>query len=75
MLLLEAASKILEESVREKISTIASGEKFVILLSDFDGVQFRFSTLFEAKKYFLLSMRLACWKGNIRFEEGWWIDD
>jgi hypothetical protein len=71
MLLLEAGSKILEESVREKISNISSGEKFIILLSDFDGVQFRFSTLFEAKKYFLISMRLACWKGNCGLKRRW----
>jgi hypothetical protein len=64
MLLLQASSKILEEVVREKISTISSGEKFVIMLSDFDGVQFKFSTLFESKKFFLLSMRLYCWKGT-----------
>lgn len=82
MLLIESGSKILEESVREKLLNSESGEKFIILLSDFDGVQFKFSTQFETKKYFVLSMRLYCWKDLLDYgaanvlarEYGAWFD-
>lgn len=65
MLLIEAGSKILEESLREKLTSDQfPNEKFIILLSDFDGVTFRLSTSSEAKKNLLVSMRLICWKGE-----------
>lgn len=67
MLLLQAASRVLEETIRDKLSRHANKliasepEKFVVLLADFDGVTYKVSSS-DSKTTMLVSIALICYK-------------
>ncbi|KAI8921607.1 Arp2/3 complex, 34 kd subunit p34-Arc-domain-containing protein [Entophlyctis helioformis] len=58
MILLEPASKILEETIRERFTT--EPERCRIVLADFDGVTYRIATLPDSKTNLFISVSMRC---------------